>query len=1206
MSEPRELILDGGVPPTGRVSIEASAGTGKTYSLTQLVVLHVIHFGVTPDQVLMVTFTRAATAELRHKTREMCQKALHSLSTGNTNDYPWLESIVANDALRTAATDNLSEFLARFDEAHISTIHGFCQRVLRRAGLASTAPSDFTVTDSIDDVIDRTVTDRLAALLSVDPSALTADPSISPRPAVSLADIKTVITATREAVRCLISNPAAMVLPDVTGVHLHNVIAEFIRSVVADVRRWCTENDLLSHDDLVRLAAETLAARDTSGRYAVSSSRIAADMARQYRLIMVDEFQDTDEMQWRIFESIHRHAEGNDHTLITVGDAKQAIYRFRGADVGVYMRAESTATHKFRLSTNRRSNPDLLAALEVLFLADPTDLGSGFSFDESGSTRFVPVQPDYSKKGVFGVDPSTNPPAGFNTAPVEVRWIPSDTRLHGARTTNLTGATEAAIYSDIASRIIELLQHGTIPDRDSPSGGPTAVRRVVPSDIAILVDGHSDADQIMSELRAAQIPAVQLKTGSVFSTEAAFHFRMFLAAVAQPQRLRKVKAATLSLFGDHTPETLPLATDDDISRVQTQLAADSDVVRTRGMTALYMRHRTDPAFLARVLSRPDGERVLTDLDHIAEILAAHPTVAGRTSAPEVLAVLEDLMDATHDSEERKRRIETDDSSVVVMTMHLSKGLQFPIVFLPNLITSSARSDNPLVFTHDLGQGPRRVVDVVSGFKSAKEWILMRGDTEDLTIGTSQKRAETEKREAEMERRRLMYVALTRAEHKVITYWSVTTAYPATSKNALRPWPALLHWGAPIPAGKKARPLDDDHVAATFAALASRSNGRITLETVDLDAPAAGPWVGSTRSDDPTGLALDHARFAPREGSTLTVRGWRRWSYSGLSRIMKGPDGIITQHDAVHGADEVDPTADTPDEMPSAIELDQSHRDEASTRSPLLSVSGGTALGTLIHEVFDEIDPSSPTVEADIETLVENKLSLWPSGQRRSVTIRAITDGIIATLDCPLGDLFASQTLRSLGRRHRLSELRFDHLLGDESAFTLEDVGALLADEAGLHPAIAGFAGTLRHGAWADSPVAGAMNGSIDAVFRVDTGNDTRFVVVDYKSDRLHDDDSSDPLAAYTSDQLSRAMTTRGYMLQALVYSVALHRFLRWRLGDAYDFDTHFGGVAYMYVRGMTGDTDSSGNPLGLWTWTPSRHLIDGLDRLFTGTTGRER
>lgn len=132
-----------------------------------------------------------------------------------------------------------------------------------------------------------------------------------------------------------------------------------------------------------------------------------------------------------------------------------------------------------------------------------------------------------------------------------------------------------------------------------------------------------------------------------------------------------------------------------------------------------------------------------------------------------------------------------------------------------------------------------------------------------------------------------------------------------------------------------------------------------------------------------------------------------------------------------------------------------------------------------------------------------------------------------------------------------------------------------------------------------------MNGSIDAVFRVETPDRTRFVVVDYKSDRVHDD-STDPLAAYTSDRLSRAMTTRGYLLQALVYSVALHRFLRWRLGDSYDFDTHFGGVAYMFVRGMTGDTDSLGNPTGLWTWTPSRRLIDDLDRLFSGTIAKGR
>ena len=1200
MSAANELILDGTAPPTGRVSIEASAGTGKTYSLTQLVVLHVIHFGLSPDQVLLVTFTRAATAELRHKTREMCQKALHAVSAGDTGDYSWLAPIVADATLRDQASTNLANFLSRFDEAHISTIHGFCQRVLRRAGLASPTPTDFTISDSIDDVIDRVVTDRLAARLSVDPSAFSADPSDSPRPPVSLSEISSIVTTMRAAVRCLLANPAAIVVPDGVGPHLHHLIADFATDLVDEVRRWCAENDVLSHDDLVRLAAETLATRDDSGTYVPSSARLATEMSRQYRLVMVDEFQDTDEMQWRIFESIHHHGSDIGHTLITVGDAKQAIYRFRGADVGVYMRAESSATQRFRLSTNRRSNPDLLAALEVLFLADSTDSGSGFPFDGSGAARFVPVKPDTSKNGVFGLDASTNPPAEFSTAPVEVRWIASDPRLHGSRGVNLAPATESAIYADIATKVIELLRHGTLPDRNRSENGDSATRRVTPADIAILVDVHADADNVMSALRAAQIPAVQLKTGSVFSTEAAFHFRMLLDAAAQPQRLRKVKAAAVSLFGNHTPETLLAASDDDISALQAQIAEDSDLVRERGVTALYMRYRTDPSFLDRVLSRPDGERVLTDLDHIAEILASHPTLAGRTSAPEVASVLIDLMDAKHENEERKRRIETDDAAVVVMTMHLSKGLQFPIVILPNLISSGARSDHPLVFTHDLGGGPRRVVDIVSGFKSAKEWTLTRGDTADPTIGTAAKRAAVEQKEADFERRRLMYVALTRAEHKVITYWSATTAYPATGYQ--RPWPSLLEWGSPTPTGKKARALDDAHLAATFAALSARSDGRIALTTVDLDAPPAGPWVGTSHTDGSTESDLDHARFAPREATSLTVRGWRRWSYSGLTRILKGPDGTIAQHDAVHGADEVDPTAATPDDMQLAIELDEHHHDDAPPRSPLLAVSGGTALGTLIHEVFDEIDPSSPAVETEIATLVSDKLLLWPSGQRRSVTARAIVDGIITALDCPLGEMFDGRTLRDLGHRHRLSELRFDHLLGDEDTFTLGDMGALLAAEAGLHPAIAGFADTLRADAWAHSPIAGAMNGSIDAVFKVDVDDHSRFVVADYKSDRLHHDNAADPLAAYTPDRLAHAMTTRGYMLQALVYSVALHRFLRWRLGDTYDFTTHFGGVAYMFVRGMAGDTDQSGNPIGLWTWAPSLSLIDGLDRLFAGVS----
>lgn len=1196
--EPAVLVLDGTPPPTGRVSIEASAGTGKTYSLTQLVVLHVIHHGLSPDQILLVTFTRAATAELRHKTRDMCQRALHALVGRDSSDLPWLAAVIDNDVLRADGIERLSRFLSRYDEANISTIHGFCQRALRRGGLSNGATDGYTVVENISDVVDRVVTDTLAPLLAENPGRLSGNDGSAKEVAATVKEIRT-------AVHRIFSNQGALLLPSAEGPGLAADISDIVQSIVDAVRTWCRENHIMTHDDLVRLAAESLSSRDENGNYTQTSAQLARELASQLRLIMVDEFQDTDALQWQIFESLHHHGTlaGSSHTLVTVGDAKQAIYRFRGADVGVYIQAEEEVESRFRLSTNRRSNEHLLAGLEHLF----TDAsGKGFPFDAEGIVRFVPVLHDDNKTRQFEVaseDPMT---LRITDAPVEIRWVPRDTRLNGNKprlkngkqAQNTSSLVNDAFRIDLADCIVELLRHGRLPvDADTTESLPT--RAVRPADIAVLVNSHNQADDVVAALREVLVPAVQLKTGSVLATEAALHFRMFLEGVAHPHRMRKVKGYALSLFGTMDAESLLAATDDDLALLQTQCSHDADLVRERGITALYMHHRHNDVFLARVFSRPDGERMLTDLDHVAEVLAAHPTLAKRSSAPEALAVLEDLIESDSDNEERKRRIETDDSSVTVMTMHASKGLQFPIVVLPTLHASKPRpNDTPLMFTHDLNDGPTRIIDIASGFAAAREWEHFTNGEIDQRIGTFDQRKKIDADEAVRERARLMYVALTRAEHKVIAYWSEIQG------NSDVQWAQLIGWSLE----KRLTKLPDDaaKLAAVFSEVAASSNGSIATVHLDPDRSRPGEWDGhvdQASDKDVQGPPIGHATFTGRQPSTISQPGSRRWSYSGLTRILKGSDGTIASGAAsatgpgpVHGADEYDIDDPTAGDMDSVIEAQPS---VANSSAPLLDVAGGTALGTLIHEVFDEIDPSSPDTDSLISRLVQQKLALWPRGADRGVTASTITAGIISTLDCSLGNAYGGTTLRALGTSHRLSELRFDHLLGQDSAFTINDIGALLAKESGIDPVIRAFADFMCADDWSTQKIAGQMTGSIDAVLRADVDGSTRFFVADYKTDRVHDGDDANSLDAYLSPNLSRAMTKRGYMVQALVYSVALHRFLRWRLGDHYDVDRHFGGVTYLFLRGMNGDIDADGNARGVWHWTPSRHLLESLDGLFS-------
>ncbi len=1237
------LDLDGGAPPTGRVSIEASAGTGKTYSLTQLVVLHVVHRGLRPDQLLLVTYTKAATAELRHKTREMCQKALTVLESGDRDSLPWLRAVLDDKDTTDTAKANLRLFLSRYDEAVISTIHGFCQRVLRQSGLAGSAPSGFRIVEDTSEIIDHVVSDHLAPMLEAQP-----DRFLHPSGAdAKTSDVASTVRRIRAAVHTTLGNTGSIVLPlapdvrrepdsessdddpDQTDVPtaLAADIADTVRELVEKVRSWCAEHRIVTHDDLIRLVEEVVASQ-SGGQYTDASAKLAATIAAQHRLVMVDEFQDTDSAQWRIFQSIHRHG-GHDHTLVTVGDPKQAIYRFRGADVSVYLDAESGAQHRYHLTKNWRSTAPLLEALDWLFNDTTGQNRGGFAFDPEERIRFGAVTPVRQGLVTIAAPGDAAPKVDVTDSPLEIRWVKRDVNLIGDKKPLKSKPGEPPSYpinaadevlqlfcDDVADRVVELLTYGNIPNDKSTDTGATATRRVIPRDIAVLVNSHKNADAVVRALRDVHIPAVQVKTGPVFSSDAATHWRIFLAALSHPQHAGRVRARTLSVFGSFDEHDLAVADEDQINQEQKRCSADAELLRREGITALYLHYRTSPEFLARVLDDESGERMLTDLDHIAEALASHPALSHHCVAPEALAVLEQLIENSEDNDEQKRRIDTDEDAVTVMTMHSSKGLQFPIVILPTLhVPPNTTHDNPHVFTKIWNARPQRFVDAASRFsvksdKSARgmigahEWIFTNPPDElsSLADASSRKRQNDEEEHSSLDR--LLYVALTRAEYKVITYWTEAAG------NRDKTWGRLLGWNAPKQSSKTTKgkdpkdvtPVDDNFVESTMSHHATAPGGVIATRqiTTGHDRTRPGPWTDRGTTDDTGRSTIGHAQFDRRNPKSVLVEGYGRWSYSSLTRIVKGNQrtyDIGRPDDAPAKGGNDEPDLATSDSTTADMDI---VRDEKDVRPemPLAATRGGSALGNLVHQVFDEIDPSADDVNDTIRSLVSQKLAAWERPRRTGYVADDIARGIIAALDSPLGPAFRGETLRSLGRRNRLSELRFDYLLNQDVAFSLADVGRLLTNEPDLPPEIAGFGAVLSDRRWADSAVAGFMNGSIDAVFRVESNDDAKFFVTDYKSDVLHDRKDSTPLEAYNSARIGQKMPEKGYVVQALVYAVALHRFLRWRLGDSYDFDRHFGGVTYMFIRGMIGALDPQGHPYGIWHWQPPRSLVESLDALF--------
>lgn len=1167
-----------------QVSIKASAGTGKTYSLTTTVARLVAEHGVRADQILLMTFTNEATGELRLETRRRCQEALAALTSPDELSS-WMSHMGPDAAPR------LEDFLARYDEVTISTIHGFCQTVLRQAGLDGLAPTNFTVVANVDDIIDQTITDLLAHKLIADPKRLVRTTESKP---LTTSNIASALSKLREVVKTVLNNDGAVLLPApaTSPLAVRNLrpaktevntvaqnIADDARSVVEEVRRRCANAGIITYNDMIRLVADALDAPQKSG------GSLAEQLAAQYPVVMVDEFQDTDATQWRIFRTMFAAAKGT-MTLLTVGDPKQAIYRFRGADVNVYLAALASADDVYELGTNRRSDGPLLQAIGTLLSGEA--FGSGSGSDSDRKINFTPVEADRAEYGLklrAGADPE----CGLPGAPLEIRYLPRSVE-GGANNEgtgdNTTGEVRFTFFGDVATRVVDLLNNTSIPDRELDDG---SIRPVRPGDVAVLVNTHSHADQVVGALQSVGVSAVQMKTGSVFQSESARHWLMLLRALANPGRPRHVRTYALSWFGGSNEEDLATNNVEDLIELQRKCAVRAEVLKKDGITALYLLYRSDPSFLERVLGKVDGLRNLTDLDHIAEILGSMPQFATSAGPLECLDVLEELIDlADGELDEQKRRIDTDRDSVKVMTIHASKGLQFPIVLLPTL-NYKGNKRGPDMFPAQLmtGEDRVRVIDAGSNSVDVKAWEFdpdaskatgadigsmkqyEKKSKEKLVSGCRQY---MDKEDREAEGRRLFYVAMTRAMHKLVCYWSLVDGGEPKdpfSRAVVRA------------TEETAVPIERSDIDRAIGKLVEKSGG--TIEAIDLSSVERDvALLEDTGSSNSTGSVesepLQVATFG-RDRATVVVRGYGRWSYSSVTKQLKGDPSPQTQTTLPGVSDETN--TDDVDGTPTP-----------KNDFPWRGLAAGSGFGNAVHHVLDVIDPSSNNLESEVGTAVEETFMSWGGDLDRE----RLTKALVANLSVPLGSAFEGASLASLGRQNRLSEMQFDFPLPDTKAIPVAKILSLLSTHGNVNPGALAHFERLTDSVHASKVIAGFMNGSIDAVFRISRAT-PRFIVCDYKTNRLHNEDDPSPASSYEPEALQEAMLRDGYFIQATIYSVALHRYLRQRL-QGYDYDVHFGGVSYLFLRGLLEAPAEDGRQRGHFFWKPDRTLIESLDSLF--------
>lgn len=1113
--DPEVFDIGGPLPGVGTTVLEASAGTGKTYAVAALATRFVAEDVAPLDQLLVITFSRAATQELRDRVRESFVVAAEALARPDPDEQDDLLRALtrgADGTLLPAAElavrrRRLLDAVADYDAATIATTHEFCNAVLRSLGVAGDSDSTETLREDISALCDEVIEDRYLAQYA----DLDRDPPVGFR-------------AARNAARRAVENPHARLRPLGLPVDTEpGALVGFAGAVRTELALRKRRAGVFTFDDMLSRLAEAVEKEDAPA---------AQRMRARWSVVLVDEFQDTDPVQWAVLERAFAH-----HVrLVLIGDPKQAIYAFRGGDTPTYLRAVAGAPMR-TLGVNHRSDPAVVDALQVFTRGA-----------RLGDERIVVHE-------VHGVP--DRPPSQLSGAVggVRLRQVRRDGfSLTKSGTINI-GKARDHIARDLAADIARQLESGATLDGEPLSPGHFAV---------LLHSVKEEAPRIQKELTALGIPSVVNAAESVMLSPAAAHWLRLLEAMEKPQVPGRIRSAALTPFFATTPDDLLAGGDDLTDELAERVRSWLDLLRSRGVAAVHGAV-TAAGLAQRVLSQEGGERLLTDLHHVGQLLHRAGLEQG-LGVTGLLGWLRDAIDEGNRNDSRRRRLDVDAEAVQFVTIHGSKGLEYPVVYLPQIFDRSVK-DWPTV--HAYHEDDERCLDVADS-AAAKARARAEDAQEDL---------------------RLAYVAMTRARTQVTLWWAPTWNAPHGALTRL-----LFGRGPndPIVPDRAAVGEDDDAVEEVLRRWAGA--GAFVLETTDPD----GVHVTLTEAVP----ELDARRFE-RDLDTA----WRRTSYSGLIRAEEAVSQGAGSEPEQAGTDDEDEPEDLEAEPATTDEVDPA------LLSPMDGLPAGATFGSLVHAVLEHADPQADDLRAELLARVEEERRWWSV----AATSEELADALLPMQHTPLGPLAGDLTLAEIGLGDRLCELDFEFPMASGDAVVLpgeEPPGLPLAQfGAALRRHLPDTDPVRQYAAKLDNPslggqvLRGYLSGSIDVVLRVPATEGSpgqqRFVVVDYKTNSLGD--PGRPLTAldYTPAKVTEAMLHSHYPLQALLYSVVLHRYLRWRLPD-YDPHTHLGGVLYLYVRGMVGPQTPTvdGVPCGVFSWQPPVALVEELSAILDGRVER--
>ncbi len=1152
--------------------IEASAGTGKTYAIAMLVLRFIVEKGIPIDKLLVVTFTKAATEELKERIRNRLIEAKQILEAGSTNHditlSNWLDGLAIDEK---HIKKHLNCALLDIDRAGVLTIHGFCQRVLKEHALESGQLFDSELTGNIDTIIQNCADDfwRIElytrdvwevailtaefnspdALLQSIKAAQSAEKiypepadlnqqlliiekliekaaqqyddlsckirlaisegkfktdyanhfeSVSQQlkdwfggPAINMPDLGVITRFTRNGLQQALNGGKfrsnknqsseerkqefldsieTSAFDDLLDA-IEKITLSFRRKMIGYIQEHLEQHlqklNVMSYDQLITRLADALQSK--------KGDLLCAELQQRFEVALIDEFQDTDKAQWQIFSTLFGCP---GHFLYLIGDPKQAIYKFRGADIFTYFSAQNQAHHHFTLAENWRSHPSLVASVNRLF--DRHD--HVFLFDQLDYRPVAAALTD--KAGLYRQEQPI--------APLVLWQLPECNSKTGYWNKS---QAETEIQIATANEIVHLLKGSIQLSIEDKS------RNIIPSDIAILVRSNKQAREYQNCLTSAGVPAILNSTQSVFETTEAHNLYVLLLAIAHPGNQEYLRQAlTIDWFGMDGQQLYQnlndeILFDEWLNRFQVYFATwqKQDLM---AMMNVLLEQESIPQNIAKIAM---SERQLTNLHHLIELLQ-QAAIDEHLGILKTLDWLNSAITNHHQSDEQQLRLESDAEAVKIVTMHKAKGLEYPIVFCPVLWQRSDRllKEKYLIRYHHQGSV---AVDLGSeNFEENRKKALSEELAEDI---------------------RLLYVAVTRAKYRCYIAWADVRTKERANYSALS---YLLF--AEQDQDWRQQLLNNDFNKQQIVLQSLSQQMPDEMEYRLLEVPAQ---LIDNYENNPDFQPL----FSKQRARSLRT-SWQMSSYTALT--------AMSQHDIP--------------ELPT----DKAQEQQPPNEQQQLILPKGAHTGNAIHELLETISFTTLAAGENIDQQRDQVCLRYGLHCQQPEVINYLLQQVVLT---PLSQENKSFTLANIDDRNCLKEMPFYLSVRD---INVEQINEVLCNSPVVQPLAA-------------KQLAGFLTGFIDLIFEFQG----RFYVIDYKTNWLSN---------YQPERMTAAMLEHNYGLQYWIYSLVLHRYLQNRL-SGYDYERHFGGVRYLFVRGMNKDVPMS----GVYQDRPDFDTLDQLGKI---------